>query len=154
MIISNMVFSGIRLSRPLDENELLEFESISYININEIEYTGVEMITTDSTFPDTNTWVINGIRLEIEDTNKQHFFIETLLYLIKNFFQPKNIYLNGHLFATDDLFGSHHCYYITNNHILVNQEAINYFDKLILCKDIFDNHRLVKNHMKEIIDKN
>ena len=41
MILANMVYSGVRLSRPLDENELLEFEDISYININEVEYTGV-----------------------------------------------------------------------------------------------------------------
>lgn len=154
MLLANMVFSGVKLSRPLDEDELLQFESIYRISVNEVEYNGTEIIANPIIFEETNPWVINGIRLEIEDCNKQHFFVETLLYLIKNFFSPKNILLNGHLFATDDLFGSHQCYYVGNNHILVNQDAITYFDNLVLCADIFDNHKRVKEHMKDIIDKN
>ena len=149
-----MVFSGVKLSRPLDENELLQFEAINRINLNEISYNGTEVIGLDNFFEDTNPWVVNGIRLEIEEKDKQHFFVETLLYLINNFFGPKNINLNGHIFATDDLFGAYHCYYVSNNHIHINLEATNYFSNLTLCNDIFDNHRQIRNYMKELIDKN
>lgn len=149
-----MICSGIRLSRSLEEDELLQFESIGYITLNEVEFNGTEMTSLYSTFEDNSSWVVNGIRLEIEDYSKHHFFVETLLYLIKNFFTPKNILLNGHLFATDDLFGAYQCYYINNNRVLVNQDAITYFEGLKLCNDIFDNHKRVKEHMKSIIDKN
>lgn len=149
-----MAFSSVRLSRRLEEDELLEFECIMYVTTNEADYNGQEMVCNDSTFTNFNMWVVNGLRLDIEDGDDYIFFIEMLLYLIKRFFEPKNIYLNGHIFATDDLFGSFQCYYVSNNHILVNQQAINYFDQLILCNGISNNHSMIKNHMREIIDKN
>jgi hypothetical protein len=154
MYLSNMVFSSVRLSRYLDEDELLSFEKIDWININEISFDGGYIVPTSNAFVDYSDWVINGLRLEIEEENKQHFFTETLLYLIKNFFNPLGIKLNGNIFAIDHLFGSYHCYFVKDSQIMVNLEATNYFENLELSKDIDTNLRLIKGHMKEFIDKN
>jgi len=154
MYLANMVFSSLRLSRHLDEDELLNFEKIDFVNINEISFDGGYIVPTNSTFVDYNSWTVNGLRLEIEEKNKQHFFIETLLYLINNFFNPRQIKINGHIFAIDQLFGSYQCYFVKDSLIYPNLEAVRYFDSLEFSTDIDTNLRLVEACMKEFIDKN
>lgn len=154
MYLANMIFSSLRLSRHLEDDELLRFEKIDFININDITFEGGCIVPTANTFVDCNTWTVNGLRLVIEEKNKQHFFVETLLYLINNFFNPLGIRLNGNLFAVDNLFGSFHCYFVKDNRIMVNFDAVQYFENLELSKDIDTNLRMVEACMKELIDKN
>ena len=154
MYLTNMVFSGIKLSRHLDDDELIRFEKIDFININDISFDGGYIVPTSNTFIDCNSWTVNGLRLEIEEKTKQHFFIETLLYLINNFFNPLGIKLNGNIFAVDHLFGSFQCYFVKDSQIMVNLDAAQYFENLEFSKDIATNRRLVEACMKEFIDKN
>jgi hypothetical protein len=154
MYLSNMVFSSLKLSRHLDEDELIRFEKIDFVNINDISFDGGYIVPTSNTFVDCNTWTINGLRLEIEEKDKQHFFIETLVYLINNFFKPIGVKLNGNIFAIDHLFGSFQCYFVKDSHIMVNMEAVQYFESLEFSKDINTNLLLIAGCMKEIIDKN
>jgi len=154
MYLSNMVFSSLKLSRHLDEDELIRFEKIDFVNINDISFDGGYIVPTSNTFVDCNTWTINGLRLEIEEKDKQHFFIETLVYLINNFFKPIGVKLNGNIFAIDHLFGSFQCYFVKDSQVMVNMEAVQYFESLEFSKDINTNLLLIAGCMKEIIDKN
>ncbi len=150
-----MVFSNIRLSRCLDLEEEVYLENLKYVRVNDITMIGNEVAQlSDSHFNEINYWKVEDTKLILDVRDRQHFFIESLMYLIKDFFAPKNIVLNGYLFGVDELFGSFHCYYVFNNRVFVLPDMIAYFDGLRLDTDIHTNLQLVSKHMQELIKNN
>lgn len=154
MIFVDMVFSSIRLSRLLDVDEEMQLDSIRQIEANHVTLIGNEIVPLqDRSLLESSYWKADDVRLVLEGPDKYHFFLESLSWLINNFFIPKNVILNGYVFGIDHLFGSFHCYYVHSNRIFILPDMITYFDNLCLSPDIHNNLSLVTTHMKNLIDK-
>ncbi len=154
MSLVNMVFSSIRLSRCLDISEEKELEAFKVLHLNDITMIGNEVAALPNVlFFETTYWRVEDVRLVLNKPDKQHFFMESLVWLINNFFVPKNIALNGYVFGVDQLFGSFACFFVYNNRIFILPDMVSYFEGLHFSDDIYINFNLVSKHMKELIDK-
>jgi hypothetical protein len=154
MIFVDMVFSSIRLSRLLDIDEEMQLESIRQIQANQVTLIGNEVAPLQNTsLIESSYWKVDDVRLVLEGPDKYHFFLESLIWLIHNFFIPKNVILNGYVFGVDHLFGSFHCYYVYGNRVFILPDMITYFDNLCLSPDIHINLSLISKHMEELVNK-
>lgn len=149
--MADIIHSGLKLSRFLDEDELDEFERIRCIKVNDIAFIENRAVPTEREFYTDNHWEISSVRLLFSLEGEQTFFIETLYYIIKDFFQPNGIKLNGYVLAIDSLFGSIICIYVDNNNIYYLPDVINYFENLNLSDNYQTNFTLISEHMKNLI---
>jgi hypothetical protein len=114
------------LSRILSLDEINQFNSINDIETKDYTLIGNQIVSVDGTeFEYTNFWRVNShsnLYLFINEAEDQHFFIESLICLIENFFEPKDIKLNGFIKGYDDIFGNYFSYIISNNKIYLEYE--------------------------------
>lgn len=151
MNIADQIYSGIKLSRCLDDDELDEFERIQTIKVDEITFIDNKVVTTGNQFYTQSKWEISSIHLTFPRSEEQSFFIETLLYLINDFFEPNRVNLNGYVLASDSIFGSMICIYVYNNSIYYLPDVVKYFEGLRLSDDYHTNHYLISQYMKNLI---
>jgi len=117
---------NLKLSRNLTLEEFSEFNAINDIETKDYTLIGNQIVSVNGTeFEYTNFWRINNhsnLYLYIDENEDHHFFIESLLYLIKYFFESKGIILNGIIKGYDDIFGNYFSYIICNNKIYLEYE--------------------------------
>jgi hypothetical protein len=138
------IFERINLSRTLEDEELDEFNNLTQVLYTKAFPFNERMVMTNEAMEEEtmidNPWNVNGICIYIQDKNTQNFFIETLLYLINNFFKPKGIVVFGSILGVDTTFGSYYAFRIINNEIIFDQNSIHYLEQqmtsLSISKDL------------------
>lgn len=125
------IFERIHLSRSLDSDEQTEFENLHEILfIKTFPFNGrmIIMEDTDETHI-LNPWEISGISLYISDKSRLNFFIESLLYLIEYFFNPKKIVVSGSILGIDTIFDGYYAFRIFNNQVFYDEKMLDYLHK-------------------------
>lgn len=130
MSIATILYSSIETSRLLTNEELKEFNSICFIDIKNFVIANNKCLTFDAPFDYFNSWKINeqNLYIKIKEGEEEFYFIESLLYLIEKFFQPKGVILNGRLNGYDDIFGCLFSFVVVNNEIMFDFSSIKYME--------------------------
>jgi hypothetical protein len=134
------------LSRILTLDEIIQFNSINDIETKDYTLIGNQIVSVNGTeFEYTNFWRVNNhsnLYLYINEAEDQHFFIESLICLIENFFEPKDIKLNGFIKGYDDIFGNYFSYIISNNKIYLEYEK---YKNIYTCDTDEDMDNLIED---------
>lgn len=140
MSISSLCRSNLKFSRPLNENEIQEINSLNYFEAPEcyVEQGNYTYQKLGLEFDCLNEWrhFDGELVLFKNEENKcwqeNYFIVESLMYILDTFIKPKNIKLEGYVVSLDAIFG--HCLIlqIRNNQIYVLKNLTEYFDNLNL----------------------
>ena len=125
MSIATHIFTNINFSRILTQDEIEEFRKIDLIELKDFGVIGNKVVSIQGEIFDYfNSWRIveDKLTLNIIPNEEEHLFVESLIYLIENFFNKKQIYLNGEFYGYDDVFGQYFKYQIVNNMILYKDD--------------------------------
>lgn len=126
MSLASKINTNLNLNRQLLPEEFNFFNSINTIETKDYTLIDNRVVSIDGTeFEYINFWKINSnsvLHLNIIEKEDRHFFIESLLCLIDNFFEPKSIKINGIIKGYDDIFGSYFSYKVINNKIFLEYE--------------------------------
>lgn len=155
MAFADEIVSKLRLSRALTYEEEEELEKIHIVKIHDVTVINNVLIEVANTMDYFNPWeVIGGVTLEIKEEYRQCsvFFLESLMYLIRNFFIPNNLSVNGYLMGVDSFFGSYYCYYVHKNQVILLPEMVSYFENLNFSNDLNENITHIRNHMRQLLE--
>jgi hypothetical protein len=153
MSLSTRILSNIRTSRLLTDEDADEFEGIQRVTLKNFTIDGNGRVYySEGEFEDENPWsIVGSFKLVVESSSKYHFYIESLMYLIEHFFEPRNIKLSGTIIGIDELFASYHAYNVVDNQIFHLPETVEYLENLNLSSNIFENFSLVMKYLETII---
>lgn len=134
MVIASKTYSKVFFSRSLNEKETKELNSLHNVYVPEC-YIEKEMCKALGIgFYCINYWRYKDGELILEQNpNEDNFFmLETLYYLLVNYFAPKGISLSGYVVSVDEIFGNCTILHIYNDKIFILKELIEYFENLDL----------------------
>jgi hypothetical protein len=130
MIMASKIKSSIYTSRCLTFQEFTEFCNIGFMELSNFITLNNKVISTHTKdIGYIHSWKLEfndkgTSNLNIEINDQEFYFIESLLFLIENFFTPKSIFLNGYLDSYDSIFGTYICIKVVNNEIYFDYEKM------------------------------
>ena len=132
--IASKIYVNLKTNRGLNCNEIKDFSDIHFIEIKEYVVAGNQLTEVEGNVIDYfSAWSISNnyegtssLNLIIKQGEEEHYFVESLMWLIENFFTPRAIILNGFFSGYDEVFGFHFRYNVINNHIFFDFERLHY----------------------------
>jgi hypothetical protein len=116
--------TNLSLSRNLNEEEQKYYNQIELIDVLNFTLIDNQVVTIRGTeFEHTNDWRVFENKLLLKEIfHNEYFFIESLLYMIDNFFNPLNIKLNGTIRGFDEYFDVFFSYKVIESKIYLEYE--------------------------------
>lgn len=155
---ASKIYTELKLSRSLTSEEVLEFKTFQNIKLQEYCLFGEEIKSVGLHFDYYNFWNFENETLDLlkpETHEEYYFYLESLLYLIEHFFNPKQIYLNGFIVSVDHIFGDLLCFHINQNRIFLMKTLIDSFSKMdvrnISLDSLNENFNLIYQNIKKLI---
>ncbi len=132
--IASKIFVNLITNRGLNCNEIKDFSDIHFIELKEYVVAGNQLIEVEGNLVDYfNSWTLSNnyertcsLNLTIKSGEEEHFFVESLMWLIENFFIPRGITLNGFFSGYDEIFGFHFRYNVVDNQVFFDFERLHY----------------------------
>ncbi len=131
--IASKIYVNLTTNRVLNCNEIKDFSDIHFIEIKEYIVAGNQLTEVKGNIIDYfNSWTLSNnyercnLNLIIKQGEEEHYFVESLMWLIENFFIPRGITLNGFFSGYDEIFGFHFRYNVINNQVFFDFERLNY----------------------------
>jgi hypothetical protein len=131
MSIASEIYVNLKTDRILELIEIEEFNKYTFIDVKEFAIAGsnvVSIIPSDGKLIEYyNSWTLRAnnegtynLDMLIKKDEEEHFFVESLIFLIENFFEPRGIRLNGYFNGYENIFGFTFKYLINNNIISID----------------------------------
>ncbi len=131
--IASKIYVNLTTNRELNCIEIKDFNDIHFIELKEYVVAGNQVTQVEGNLFDYfNAWTLSNnyercsLNLIIKNGEEEHFFVESLMWLIENFFTPRGIILNGFFSGYDEVFGFHFRYNVVNNQIFFDFERLHY----------------------------
>ncbi len=144
--MANKIYSTLKISRFLTDEEEEQFNDIFEIVLNKINLSNGDLVIIENENEIyCNRWKIKSqyLYLDIPEYKQEFYFIESLIYLIDNFFNPSNISINGDISGYDDIFGEYFYYEVTNSVIKYDYDKAKYLEHFDKENDILNE--MIKN---------
>ena len=144
--MANKIYSTLQLSRFLTDEDGEEFDDIFEIVLNKINLSNGDLVIIENESEIyCNRWKINNqsLYLNIPEYKQEFYFIESLIYLIDNFFNPYGISINGDISGYDDIFGEYFFYDVKNSVIKFDYDKTKYLEHFDKENDILNE--MIKN---------
>ena len=133
MSVASEIYVDLKTNRPLEKDEINEFNSHTFIDIKEFAIVGTQVVSinpeNNKLIEYFNSWILkpnhNGthsLDMNIKKDEEEHYFVESLIFLIEHFFEPKGIKINGHFNGYDNIFGFTFRYNVIDNKIYYDFE--------------------------------
>jgi hypothetical protein len=134
MSIASDLLVSLTTDRTLTWEEFEAFNQFYFVEIKEFTISQENQIISLNTAPMDyyNNWKLqqdyNGVfrlTFEIKNNEEEYYFLESLIYLIQSYFEPKNIKLNGFIVGFEDVYGFFFRYNVISNSIYFDYERLN-----------------------------
>jgi hypothetical protein len=147
MTIGSKIHSTLRTSRKLTDEEVSILKNTKYLKVYEFQKISNSVYPLQLDFEYFNKWVYDDGRLYIDNTSDEFFFIETLQYLIRVFFNPIGVTITGFVMGIDEIFGDYFSYYISESKIYIDIETVLNLQTYVYSQNKLENINIVFNQI-------